>query len=97
MGRNYAEDVVVLTARGVYRGHDGVRQLAQRLREELRNCMYEYHTRLVEGDVAFLDWSARADNAVVEDGADTFVIRDGLMVAQRIHYTLTPRFSAQKS
>lgn len=27
--RSYAEDVVLLTGRGAYRGHDGLRHLAQ--------------------------------------------------------------------
>ena len=33
ISRNYAEDVVLLCSRGVYRGHDGVRRLAQMLKE----------------------------------------------------------------
>lgn len=88
--RNYAPDLVVLTGHGVYRGHDGLRQLAELLRRELRNCTYEYHTRLVEGDVAFLEWTARADGARVDDGADSYVIRNGRIVVQTIHYTVTP-------
>lgn len=56
--RNYAPDLVVLTGRGVYRGHD-------------------YLTQLVEGDVAFLEWTARVDRARVDDGADSYVIRNG--------------------
>ena len=95
LARNYADEVVVLTARGVYRGRKGVRHLAERLQRELKNCTFEYRTRLVEGDVAFLEWSARADNAAIEDGADTFVIRDGLIVAQTIHYTVKPRTSTK--
>ena len=87
---NYAPDLVVLTGHGVYRGHDGLRQLAELLRRELPNCTYEYHTRLVEGDVAFLEWTARADGARVDDGADSYVIRNGRIVVQTIHYTVTP-------
>jgi hypothetical protein len=34
--RNYAEDVAVLTARGVLRGHDGVRRSAALLYEAIR-------------------------------------------------------------
>ena len=88
LARNYAHDLVVLTGRGVYRGHGGLRQLAQLLREELGEATFEYHTRLVEGEVGFLEWSARGERARVEDGADTYVIRDGRIVAQTIHYTI---------
>lgn len=88
--RNYAPDLVVLTGHGVYRGHDGLRRLSELLRRELPNCTYEYRTRLVEGDVAFLEWTARADGARVDDGADSYVIRNGRIVVQTIHYTVTP-------
>jgi len=49
LARNYAQDLVVLTSDGVYRGHDGLRQLAARLRKELPNAEFEYRTCLVEG------------------------------------------------
>lgn len=88
--RNYAEDVVILTGCGVYRGYDGMRQLAQLLREQLPNMRFEYRTVLVEGEVGFLEWRAEADGAKVEDGADSYVIRDGRIVAQTIHYTVVP-------
>jgi hypothetical protein len=89
--RNFAEDVVMLTGRGVYHGYDGMRYLAQLLREELPNARFEYITVQLEGEVGFLEWTAQADGAYVEDGADSFVIRDGRIVAQTIHYTVKRR------
>lgn len=56
--RNYAEDVVLLTGRGIYRGRDGLRALARRLRGELPNATFGYRTRLVHGEIAFLEWTA---------------------------------------
>jgi hypothetical protein len=88
LARNYAEDLVVLTRHGVYRGHDGLRQLAERLRQELPDAVFEYRTRLVEGEIGFLEWSGRGDGAQVDDGADSYLIRDGKIVAQTIHYTV---------
>ncbi len=88
LARNYAEDLIVLTGRGTYRGHDGLRQLAQMLREELPKAVFEYRTRLVEGEIGFLEWTARADKAEVRDGADSYLIRDGRIIAQTIHYTV---------
>jgi hypothetical protein len=87
--RNYAEDVVILSGRGVHHGHDGIRELAQVLREELPDVTFEYQTTLVEGELAFLEWTGRSGQAVVEDGADSFLIRDGLIIGQTIHYTVT--------
>lgn len=86
--RNYSDDLVILTGRGVYRGRDGLMYLADLLRKELPGARFEYQTRLVEGEVAFLEWTASADGVKVEDGADSFVIRDGRIIAQTIHYTV---------
>jgi hypothetical protein len=88
LARNYAEDVVILTGRGVYRGHDGIRRLAQLLQEQLPGCTFHYITKEVEGEVAFLEWTADSPRARVEDGADSYLIRDGRIVTQTIHYTV---------
>lgn len=42
--RNYSENLIVLTGRGVYHGHDGLRELARQLREELPDATFEYRT-----------------------------------------------------
>ena len=95
IGRNYAGDVVLLTGLGLYRGHDGVRHLARILHEQLPCAAYEYRTKLIDGDLAFLEWSARCPTAAVEDGADSFLIRGGRIVAQTIHYTVRTASAAQ--
>jgi hypothetical protein len=86
--RNFAEDLVILTRRGVYRGHDGLRKLNRKLQHELPNASFRHRTKLVAGEMAFLEWTAESEQAVVEDGADSYCIRDGRIVAQTIHYTL---------
>jgi hypothetical protein len=91
IARNYAADVVLLTGQGVFRGHDGVRRSAALLHARLPWAAYEYRTVLLEGEVAFLEWAARSAAAVVEDGADSFVIRGGRIIIQTIHYTVIPR------
>lgn len=86
--RNVAPDAVILDRRGVFHGRDGARHLARLLEEELPDAPYEYTTRLLEGRVAFLEWTADAEHTRVRDGADSFVIEDGWIVAQTIHYTV---------
>ena len=86
--RNYAPDVVVLSGTGVDHGHDGVRTTAGELHHYLPNGTWEYRNTLVEDDYAFLEWTARSDNGTVCDGADSFVVRDGHIVFQSIHYTV---------
>ena len=87
--RNYAPDVVLLTGDGIHHGHDGVRETASILKHFMPNGTWEYRNQPVEGDYAFLEWTARTpDGREVCDGADLFVIRDGRIAFQSIHYTV---------
>jgi hypothetical protein len=86
--RNFSEDLVILTGDGVFRGHEGMRKLNSRLQEELPQAELIYLTKLVAGEMAFLEWTAASDSAVVEDGVDSYCIRDGRIIAQTIHYTV---------
>ncbi|TFV59332.1 nuclear transport factor 2 family protein [Geodermatophilus sp. DF01-2] len=88
--RNVSPDVVVLERRGVFRGREGARTLARLLAEELPDAPYVYTNRLVAGRTAFLEWTAESQHARVRDGADSFLIEDGWIVAQTIHYTVEP-------
>jgi SnoaL-like protein len=87
--RNTSEDIVVLINRGTFHGHEGVRQLAHMLGEELpeHHC-FEYSYRAVEGRMAFLEWAYEDDKVRVRDGVDSYLIEDGKIVAQTIHYTV---------
>lgn len=89
--RNVAPDVVILERRGVFRGREGARELARLLEEELPDAPYVYTNVLVAGRVAFLEWTSEAAHTRVRDGADSFVIENGWIVAQTIHYTVEPR------
>lgn len=86
--RNVAPDCVILERRGIFHGQDGARRLARLLEEELPNAPFEYTNRLVQDRFAFLEWTARAAHTRVRDGADSFVIENGWIVAQTIHYTV---------
>jgi hypothetical protein len=56
--RNASEDIVILINRGTFRGHEGVRELARMLGEELpEHRAFEYTYRAVEGRMAFLEWA----------------------------------------
>lgn len=92
--RNVAPDCVILERRGVFHGRDGARELARLLEEELPDAPYTYTNRLVAGRVAFLEWTAEAAHTRVRDGADSFVIENGWIVAQTIHYTVEDRHAA---
>lgn len=87
--RNVAEDIVVLINRGVFRGHEGVRQLAWMLAEELpEHRAFTYTHVAAEGRMAFLEWTYEDAHVRVRDGADSYLIENGKIVAQTIHYTV---------
>jgi hypothetical protein len=87
---NYAEDAILLTTNGIYRGHAGVRRSAQILFEQVQNPTFQYLTKVIAGDVAFLEWVAEGGGNQIQDGTDTFIIKDGRIIVQTIHYTVKP-------
>lgn len=87
--QNYAEDVVFLTGTGVFHGHDGVRHSANELAMYFADkAVFEYRHTLIEGDYAFLEWTGKTGDKTVCDGADSFVIKEGKIILQTIHYTV---------
>ncbi|MET9734783.1 nuclear transport factor 2 family protein [Streptomyces sp. NPDC006458] len=90
ISQNYTEDAVFLTPEGVLTGRQGVREGIGRLLADLPDAEWRL-TRQFAGDVLFLQWSARTTTHEVNDGVDTFVFRDGLISAQTVRYTLSPR------
>jgi hypothetical protein len=89
--RNFSEDIFLLTGYGIYHGHDGIREKARLLSEQLPGGRWNYTNIMAEGELGFLEWTAQADNgARVEDGADSYLIRDGRICAMTIHYTVLP-------
>jgi len=84
---NYDENLIVMSKDGVFHGKDGIRHTAAILRRNLPNAKFSYDIVRVEGEIALLSWSAEASNGnIVCEGADTFLIKDGRIVAQTIHY-----------
>jgi hypothetical protein len=86
--RNYAHDVVLLTTYGIFRTRDGVREGAKLLKQQLGDAKFTYITQYVQDDIAFLEWTARSNQVIVHDGADTFLIRDGQIIIKTVHYTV---------
>ena len=90
--RNVAEDIVVLINRGTFHGHEGVRELAMALAEELpEHRAFEYTYVAAEGRMAMLEWTYEDSTVRVRDGVDSYLIEGGKIVAQTIHYTLEPQ------
>jgi hypothetical protein len=91
VARNFAPDIVLMTSFGIFRGYEGLREKVQLLADQLPGGRWTYTNIMVEGELGFLEWTAEADNgARVLDGADSYLIRDDLIRAMTIHYTVSP-------
>lgn len=86
--RNYDPDVTLIRGGNVYRGRDGVHECARQLEHDIGDAKVAYKLTRVEGEVAFLEWSVHDNGIVVDDGVDTFVIRNGRIVTKTVHYTV---------
>ena len=78
-------------SRGVFRGFDGVRELAAALAVELPDhAAFAYDFVGAEGRMGLLEWSYEDSQVRVRDGVDSYLIEGGKIVAQTIHYTVEP-------
>ncbi len=87
LAENYSPEVVLLSwGEGVRHGHDGVRFLAGVLGTYLPDGSYRYEDVVSDGRFGLLRWEGRGPRTEVRDGVDSFVVEDGVIVAQTIHY-----------
>lgn len=86
IAENYAEDVVLLTHEGIYRGHEGIHKAAHVLKSFVRDGNYTYLNKHVADDYAYLEWTAKSNGGAPCQGWDAFVIREGRIVAQMVHF-----------
>jgi len=91
---DYTDDSVVITADGTFRGRDALRPVFANFFSTLfAPGTYDFtmdHMEVV-GDVAFITWQAKCGEADVRLGSDTFVVRDGKIVAQTFAALIEPR------
>jgi len=88
---NFSPDILVLSTYGVYRGHRGITELAELLEQQRPGAAFDYHNVLLQERMAFLEWTADTPNGYVNDGADSFLIENGWVVAQTIHYSFVKK------
>jgi ketosteroid isomerase-like protein len=79
---DYAVDAVLVTAAGVVRGRDAIRAGFGQLLTTMPNIAWASSAQVSAGDTVLLEWTADAGTVAVDDGVDTFVVRDGLIQSQ---------------
>jgi len=90
---DYAPDAVMFTPSGVLRGPDGMAPLFQGFFAEFAKpgARFDLQQQSVEGDVAYILWTAETADNIFELGTDTFVVRDGKIQAQTFAVKATPK------
>jgi len=90
---NSKRGVVFFTPQGPLRGADAIRPLFQAMIAEFAKpgATFSMKKQLVEGDYAYIVWTAETADNVYELGTDTFVVRDGKIVAQSFTGKITSK------
>jgi ketosteroid isomerase-like protein len=91
---DYTERSVLITADGsALRGPAQMRPLFEAFVAEFAKpgASFSLGQRVVEGDVAYITWTAETADNVYEFGTDTFVIRDGKIATQTFAAKVTPK------
>jgi ketosteroid isomerase-like protein len=90
---DYAPGAVLFTSDGPLRGADAMRLLFQAMIAEFGKpgATFSMKQQFVEGDYAYILWTAETADNVHELGTDTFVVRDGKIVAQSYAGKVTPK------
>ena len=93
---DYAEDAVLFTQDGPLVGPDAIRPLFVTLLAEFGKpgASFNMQTQSVHGDYAYIVWTAETADNVYELATDTFVVRDGKIVAQSLAAKITAQDSA---
>ncbi|MDO5577363.1 MAG: hypothetical protein Q4F84_09810 [Fibrobacter sp.] len=90
---NYSADCVLVSSYGVFHGWDGLRNAAELFEIQVPEANLLYTRKSWYAEVAFLEWQANSDKTYIDNGADTYVIRNGKIVIQTSHYTVNCRCS----
>ena len=90
---DYAHNAVLFTEDGPRKGTDAIRPLFQAMVAEFRKpkAIFTMKQQFVEGDYAYILWSAETADNVYELGTDTFVVREGKIVVQSFAGRIVPK------
>jgi len=90
---DYAPDAIMFTSDGPLKGPAAIAPLFERLIAEFGKPGAAFHMKhqSVEGDYAYIVWTAETADNVYEVATDTFVVRNGKIVAQSFTGKITPK------
>ncbi len=91
---DYDEAAVLIMPDGPLRGRAEIRSGFESLLADLPpGSTLEVSKQIVEGEIAYIVWSGESEKLKIPFATDTFVVRDGKIVAQ----TFTPQMEKKTS
>ena len=90
---DYAPGAVLFTPDGPLRGADAIRPFFQAMIAEFGKpgAVFSMKKQSVEGEYAYILWTAETADNVYELATDTFVVRDGKIVFQSFAGKIMPK------
>ena len=90
---DYSSDAVLFMPAGPLKGPDAMKPAFQSLFADFAKpgASFAMHQQCIDGDYAYIVWSAETADNVYEVATDTFVVRNGKIVAQSFAAKITPK------
>jgi ketosteroid isomerase-like protein len=90
---DYVPGAILFTPDGPLRGADAMRPLFQALIAEFGKpgAVFRMKQQSLDGEYAYILWTAETADNVYEMATDTLVVRDGKIVAQSFTGKITPK------
>ena len=85
---HYATDAVLIVNGHICRGREEIAAMYAGLIGDLPDATWRTDVAVVEGDLAYVEWSCDAKRARVGFGTDTFVVAHGLIVRQTASFRI---------
>ena len=89
---DYAPGAVLFTSEGPLRGTDAIRPLLEAMIAEFGKpgSVFRMQHQSIEGDYGYILWTGDTADNTYEIGTDTFVVREGKIVAQSFTGKIAP-------
>lgn len=89
---DFAEDAIYITTNKVIRGKENIKELYDNHFKSLdKDAASTIVSQTVEGEIVFFEWAFESPTIKIADGVDTFIIRDGFIVAQTMRSTVVSK------
>jgi len=90
---DYSPEAILFLPAGTLKGNSALKPFFQAILSEFSKpgTTFSMHLQCVEGEYAYILWNAETADNVYDAATDTFVVREGKIVAQSFAAKITPK------